>query len=266
VRSGASPVEPGASPVGEPGAPPVAAGASPVVDLYDPAYVRALFDAMAATYERVNLVTSFGFSRRWRRQAVDRLAPEPGWQVLDLMTGMGEGWPYLARHLGTDGRVIAVDLSPGMLRHAIVRRDRMPDLQVEVLEANALACPVADASVDGVLCLFGLKTLSPEQQEELAAEIARVLRPGGRFSLVEVSVPPAALLRIPYLFYLSRVIPLLGRLLLGDPDGYRMLGVYTRRFGRCEAMAATCHRAGMEARVVGSFFGCATGVVGRRRG
>lgn len=232
--------------------------------IFEPAYIRRLFDDMAGSYERVNMITSFGFSRRWRRQAVERLGARRGEAVADWMTGMGEGWPYLARAVGPAGRIIALDLSPQMLRGAHERAARMATSTIEIREGNALESDIPDETLDGVLILFGVKTLDAEQRARLAHEIGRVLRPGGRFSLIEVSVPPFRPLRVAYVFYLKRVIPLLGRLMLGNPETYRMLGVFTERFGTIDAMAAALDLAGLETRRTSHFFGCATGVSGRR--
>ena len=149
-----------------------------------------------------------------------------------------------------------------MLRHARARLGRRPDGRVEVLEGDVLELGLPAASADAILCLFGVKTLSVADRARFAAELARVLRPGGRFSLIEVSVPGWMPLRVAYLFYLKRVIPILGRLLLGNPENYRMLGFYTERFGDCRALVPVLRAAGLEAHFVESFFGCATGVVG----
>jgi demethylmenaquinone methyltransferase/2-methoxy-6-polyprenyl-1,4-benzoquinol methylase len=233
-------------------------------DLYDPAYVRDLFDAMSDSYERVNELTSFGLSRRWRRQAVGWLGAWPGDTVLDAMSGIGEAWRHLAPRLGPHGRIIAIDLSPGMTRHA-ARHGRAPGSpSVEVRLGDALATGLPDASVDGVLCLFGIKTLSVGQRDRFARETARVLRPGGRFALIEFSVPRARLLRLMYLAYLRHAIPILGRLLLGDPRSYRMLAEYTTRFRDSCAMARSLRHAGLEVELTRVSFGCATGVRGRR--
>lgn len=121
-----------------------------------------------------------------------------------------------------------------------------------------------DASADAIVSLFGVKTLSDAQCQHLASEIARVLRLGGRFSLIEVSVPRNQWLRRPYLFYLSRVIPILGALLLGHSEDYRMLGVYTIRFGDCTRLMAFLSATGLEVEPASYFFGCASGVRGSR--
>ena len=234
-------------------------------DLYDPAYVRRLFDEMSGSYERVNLITSFGFSRRWRLQAVARLGLEPGMTVHDWMTGMGEGWEPILGRVGHEGGLVAIDLSAGMLRHARRRRASRPQDRIEIIEGDLLELDLPAGSADAVLCLFGVKTLRASNRDRFGAELARVLRPGGRFSLIEVSVPGWAPLRWAYLFYLKRLIPVLGRILLGNPENYRMLGVYTERFGDCRELAEVLRLAGLDARYGESFFGCASAVWGSRR-
>jgi len=236
----------------------------PTSDIYDPGFVRTLFDEMAGSYDRVNLITSFGFSARWRRQCVEHLDLRDGMIVLDWMTGMGEGWGHVLRRIGPGGHLIATDLSAGMLGHARTRQSRWPGHDITVLEGDVLDSGMPDGSADAIVSLFGAKTLSDAQYTRLAAEMARVLRPGGRFSLIEVSVPPNRLLRLAYLFYLRRVIPILGALMLGDPQNYRMLGVYTVRFGDCRRLAASIGAAGLHAELGSYFFGCASGVRGWR--
>jgi ubiquinone/menaquinone biosynthesis C-methylase UbiE len=218
---------------------------------------------MSGSYERTNLITSFGFSRRWRLQAVERLGLRPGMAVHDWMTGMGEGWTPILTRIGPAGRLVAVDLSAGMLGHARRRLQTMR-ADIEIIEGDLLELALPGSSADAILCLFGLKTLSPADRARFAAELVRVLRPGGSFSLIEVSVPSWRPLRAAYLFYLKTVIPILGRILLGNPDNYRMLGVYTERFGDCRALTDVVRAAGLDATYGESFFGCATGVWGSR--
>lgn len=232
--------------------------------IYDPAYVEGLFDEMSRSYERVNYVTSFGFSLRWRRQLVAALGLRRGETVADLMTGMGECWPAVLHAIGEEGRLVAVDFSGGMLRHAHKRRGRFPAHDVTLRKENALATSLPSASCDAVLSGFGLKTLSPEQWRLFAAEVARVLKPGGRYSLLEVSVPRGRALRAAYMAYLKIGIPLVGRAFLGNPDNYRMLGRYTEAFGDARRVVPAFEAAGLEARFVSRFHGCATGLVGRR--
>ena len=233
-----------------------------MADIYDPDYVEHLFDEMSASYERVNYITSFGFSKRWRSQFVANARIAPQIVVCDLMCGMGECWPALARRLSAGGRLVALDLSRGMLKGAERKRNRMQDLDVTILRQDVLSNVIDNSSVDCVVSAFGIKTFSDEQKELLASEIRRILKPGGTFSLIEISVPEPALLRNLYTFYLKRVIPRLGKIFLGNPENYRMLGVYTERFRNCEVMREILIEKGFEVDYHNYFFGCATGVSG----
>ncbi len=233
-----------------------------VPDIYQPAFVMRLFDEMSRSYGIVNYVASFGFAERWRRQCASKLKLPAGAFVLDLMSGMGELWPSLFKRKNGNIKVAAVELSHEMCKRSTQNTHRY---QVSVLQADALALPIADGSVDAVVSAFGLKTFCPAQKQQLAREIARVLKPDGQFSLIEISLPKSTLLRLPYMFYVNSVIPLVGRLFMGNPDNYRMLGVYTERFGNSATTCQYLHEAGLEARFESYFFGCATGVSGRKR-
>jgi demethylmenaquinone methyltransferase/2-methoxy-6-polyprenyl-1,4-benzoquinol methylase len=157
-------------------------------------------------------------------------------------------------------RVVGVDISPEMAR----RTQRKWHFPVEVRVADVLAWDAPLALADVVVSSFGLKTFDREQQRRLAGIVAQLLKPGGSFSFVEISVPPVPLLRAAYMFYLKRVIPLLGRVLLGNPDSYRMLGVYTEAFEHALYLSNCLRLAGLEAVPASYFFGCATGVRGSK--
>jgi ubiquinone/menaquinone biosynthesis methyltransferase len=233
--------------------------------IYDPRYIETLFDEMAGTYEKTNYVSSFGFSQRWRAQCVRGAHLEPGMVVVDLMTGMGECWAALRRRIGTGGRIVAVDISSGMLKHASARLEQAPLPAIEIRHEDALATGIETASADRVVSAFGLKTFSEEQIRRLALQVRRILKPGGCFSLIEISVPRPWWLRWPYLFYLNHVIPWIGRLFLGNPANYRMLGTYTERFGDARRAMTLFHEQGFEVEYRRYFLGCATGFVGRWR-
>lgn len=233
-------------------------------DLYNPRYVQSLFDEMSQTYGVVNYISSFGFCKRWREQCVAQVALQPGMTVYDLMTGMGECWLPIRRRLQSRGQIVALDFSPEMCRRAGAQVAQVQPLSVEVVQEDVLLNTIADVSADCVISTFGLKTFSDVQKQQLAHEIQRILRPGGVFSLLEISVPPSPLLRAPYMLYLKGVIPLLGKLLLGNPDNYRMLGIYTEQFQNCGRMAEYLRVAGLHVEYKRFFFGCATGLVGSK--
>jgi len=236
----------------------------PERDIYDPGFVAGLFDEMSATYGITNYVSSFGFCERWRRQAVDGVRFLPGARVVEMMCGSGECWRFLERRLGAHGSLLAIDLSTEMCRRARDNRRRFPGLKLEVQQGDALASGVADASVDHVVSCFGLKTFSRAQLARLAHEVWRVLAPGGTFSFVEIAVPRPAWLRLPYLFYLRYLIPLIGRSFLGNPENYRMLSVYTERFEGGDQVLSLFQSQGFDVRVESLFFGCARRFVGVR--
>jgi len=214
---------------------------------------------MASTYGYVNLISSFGFTARWRHQAVAGLPLATADCVVDLMSGMGELWHLLAKVLPESARVVGVDISPEMARRA----HQNWHFPVEVCVADVLTW-ARSAPADVVVSSFGLKTFDREQQRRLAHAVARMLKPGGAYSFVEISVPPFAPLRAAYMFYLKWLIPLWGRVLLGNPDSYRMLGVYTEVFNNTNHFADCLSEAGLEIVPVSYFFGCATGVRGKK--
>ncbi len=240
---------------------------------YDNASLVNLFDEMSATYGFVNLVASFGFAHLWRRACIRLAQPRSGEHVLDLMTGMGECFGELAAGVGKHGAVLGVDFS-----HEMIRRAGEHGAHLQSRSGCAIAVEEADVFTltqqtelrerfDVAVCNFGLKTLAPERYADLVRLLRYVLKPGGRFVFLEISVPSSAWLRMPYLFYLHRVIPWIGRLCLGNPDNYRMLGIYTENFRNCAEIAAVFREAGLEnVREHALFFGCATAVSGARRG
>ncbi|MFZ5895822.1 MAG: class I SAM-dependent methyltransferase [Myxococcota bacterium] len=231
-------------------------------DLYDARFVTALFDEMAATYGVTNYVSSFGFCERWRRQAVAAARIERGAHVVDLMSGSGECWRFLQQRLGANGRVIAVDLSSEMCRRARENTRRFNASTIEVRQLDALDSGLSEACADHVVACFGLKTFSSSQLTCLAREVRRIMKPTGSFSFVEISVPANVWLRAPYLFYLRHVIPLVGRVFLGNPENYRMLAVYTEAFADGAEVERLFRAAGLQVRCDSLFFGCARRFVG----
>jgi ubiquinone/menaquinone biosynthesis methyltransferase len=229
-------------------------------DIYKPAFVKALFDEMTASYGVVNLISSFGFCHFWRRACIQNISWRKGMVVHDWMTGMGELWPHILRRIGPDGRLVALDISTAMCDRARAKHAE----RVTVIERDIFENDFSDASADVVVSSFGIKTFSDDQKARLAKEIARVLKPGGDCSLIEISVPPTTILRTPFMFYVKRIIPAIGRLMLGNPENYRMLGVYTERFGDCAIMYECLKREGLDVKQLSHFAGCATSVFCRK--
>jgi demethylmenaquinone methyltransferase/2-methoxy-6-polyprenyl-1,4-benzoquinol methylase len=171
--------------------------------------VRRLFDTIGPRYDLVNRVMTFGMDVGWRRRTVRELALPGGAVVYDLACGTGD----LCRELGAAGyRPFGFDFSHGMLRNA---RTEAP-----LVEADVLRLPVRHASADGATCGFALRNVV--SLDALFEELARVVRPGGRISLLETGQPERGILRLGHRVYFQRVVPVIGGL-LSDRDAYAYL-------------------------------------------
>jgi demethylmenaquinone methyltransferase/2-methoxy-6-polyprenyl-1,4-benzoquinol methylase len=172
--------------------------------------VAAMFDRIAPRYDRVNRAISLGLDRRWRRRTVESLALPASATVVDLACGTGD----LCRDLGARGlRAIGIDLSFPMLAAATVA--------APLARADATCLPFPNASVDGAVCGFALRNLI--SIEQFLAECARVVRPGGRLALLDVSEPTNRLLRVGHAVWFRHVVPRLGARLSGDREAYSYL-------------------------------------------
>jgi demethylmenaquinone methyltransferase/2-methoxy-6-polyprenyl-1,4-benzoquinol methylase len=238
----------------------------PAADIYDPAFVKAVFDRCSRRYIAFSLLCSFGFTEIWRRQCVGFMpapaAPRP--RGYDLMAGTGEVWPHLLRRFPDVGAITAVDISSGMHRHALERLHRHRAHRIEFVEDDVLESRLEPESADFVVSTFGLKTFNPDQHRRLAALVARTLKPGGSFSMIEASDPRGWLLRQLYLFHLKRVLPLVERLFLRGAQDFAMIGTYSTNFGDASAFAEMLRQEGLEVTYRRFFFGCASGVAGRK--
>jgi demethylmenaquinone methyltransferase/2-methoxy-6-polyprenyl-1,4-benzoquinol methylase len=171
--------------------------------------VRSMFDAIAPRYDLVNRVMTFRMDVAWRTRTVRELGLPDGSLVADLACGTGD----FCRELQKQGlRPIGFDLSFGMLAAA---RTSAP-----LAEADALALPVPDSSLDGVTCGFALRNLV--ELDGFFAELARTVRPGGRIAFLEVAEPPNRFLRWGHSIYFGSIVPKVGGL-LSDPSAYQYL-------------------------------------------
>lgn len=173
--------------------------------------VRAMFDSISGRYDLVNRLMTLGMDVGWRRRAVAELRLPARALILDLACGTGDLCEELSRERY---RPMGVDFSLGMLRRARMRSS------VPLLQADVLRLPVRDAAADGVTCGFALRNVV--SLEAFFGELGRVVRPGGRISLLDVSRPDGVLLRAGHTLYFERVVPLIGGL-LSDHEAYAYL-------------------------------------------
>jgi demethylmenaquinone methyltransferase / 2-methoxy-6-polyprenyl-1,4-benzoquinol methylase len=173
------------------------------------ALVRSMFDAIAPRYDLVNRIMTFGLDVRWRKQSVDALGLPVGSRVLDLACGTGD----FLRILHSQGlRPMGVDLSWGMLA---ANQTGEP-----LVQADVSALPLAAGSVDGITCGYALRNFT--DLRSAFGELGRVVRPGGRISLLEVAEPEHALLLAGHRTWFRHVVPVIGGL-LSDRAAYQYL-------------------------------------------
>ncbi len=177
------------------------------------AVVRTMFDRIAPSYDRMNRIITLGFDQRWRRALIDAVGVGGGDTVLDLACGTGD-FAAMARERGA--RVVGLDFAGAMLASA---RERCPKT-IALVRGDALQLPLANSSVSVAVSGFALRNFV--SIPPVLAELARVLRPGGRVGLLEVDEPRSSVLRLGHGIYFQRVVPALGAL-LSDGRAYRYL-------------------------------------------
>ncbi len=231
-------------------------------NMYSPAFVKELFNRMSSSYERVNYITSFGFSIRWRAQFLDPIQKSnQRIETIDLLTGMGETWKAVSRKF-PNANLSALDFSEEMIKQAKTKSEKYFKNKVTLIQQDVLQNQLPSNHFDIVICAFGLKTFDKEQLETLATETKRILKIGGQFSFIEVSRPENNILKALYSFYLGQIVPVLGKLLLGNPTEYRMLWRYTDKFVNAKTATEIFKSVGLKTKFHSYFYGCATGFSG----
>ena len=181
--------------------------------------VRGVFDSVASRYDVMNDLMSMGLHRAWKAYTVAVANLRPGDKVLDIAGGTGDLARAFAKKVGASGTVVHTDINEAMLRQG---RDRLLDeglvLPTTICDAESL--PFASASFDLVSVAFGLRNMT--HKDRALAEMARVLKPGGRLLVLEFS-KVAKPLEKAYDWYSFKVLPRIGKMVAGDADSYRYL-------------------------------------------
>jgi demethylmenaquinone methyltransferase/2-methoxy-6-polyprenyl-1,4-benzoquinol methylase len=193
--------------------------------------VQRMFDRIAPVYDAMNRTMTAGLDRRWRRITAEAVV-HPGDEVLDACCGTGDLAIACAR---AGGRVTGLDFSERMLERA---RRKAPEL--EWVSGDLQALPFSDASYDAATVGFGVRNV--EDLDGALGELRRVLHPGGRLGILEIT-PPRGFLRPFYRFWFDGVVPLLGKLLPGG-SAYTYLPASVRRFPEPEDLASLIAAAG----------------------
>ena len=205
-----------------------------VRDRLDPADVERMFDRIAGPYDLMNRLMTAGLDRRWRSIAARETGVGRGASVLDACCGTGD-LALAAQQAG--GKVSGVDFSERMLERA-----RRKSGEVEWVQGDALALPFPDGAYDAATVGFGVRNL--DDLELGLGELRRVLRPGGRLAILEITQPRGVLAPF-YRLWFDRLVPLLGRVLPGG-SAYTYLPASVRRFPGPEDLGALLREAGFE--------------------
>src|SRR5574340_798932 len=193
--------------------------------------VRKHFNTVAARYDLMNTLLSFGLHHLWKRTAVKMLGLKPGDRVLDVCGGTGDLALLAARKVGSRGRIVIYDINRAMLaagRPKIARSPLAPRIDYLQGDAERLSCP--DASFDAAMVGFGIRNLT--HPENGFKEMYRVLKPGGRLMCLEFSQPTWAWFRWLYDLYSFYVMPLAGKVMVGSWQAYTYLPESIRMFAR----------------------------------
>ena len=186
------------------------------------AKVAGVFSNVADKYDLMNDLMSLGIHRWWKRHTIDCCQLRPGYKVLDIAGGSGDLSARISPLVGEQGQVFLVDINADMLR---VGRQRLLDQglyqNIFYVRANAESLPFADNYFDRVVIGFGLRNVT--HKEAALAAMYRVLKPGGRLSVLEFSKPIIRLLQPMYDAYSFKILPWLGEIVANDAASYRYL-------------------------------------------
>ena len=203
-----------------------------------------MFDGIAADYDRLNHIMSLGIDRSWRRRAIKEIVHgDEEQEILDIACGTGDFSIAIAKRMSPGSRVTGLDLSDGMLA---VMREKLKaeglEGRVAVVQGDSEAMGFASARFDRAAIAFGIRNF--EHREKALREILRVLKPGGRLVILELSVPANPLIRWIYKLYFTGILPMIGGKVSGDKAAYRYLPASVLAFPGKEEWMATMESCG----------------------
>ena len=205
-----------------------------------PDRIAGMFDAIAPRYDLLNHLLSAGIDRRWRAAAIRSLMLTGRETLLDVCAGTAD--VALASRPGA-ARVVGVDFSGAMLTRGLQKVRAAGESQhITLLRGDAMQLPAADRSVDAVTIAFGIRNV--QRPEVACAELARVLRPGGRLAILEFGVPRIPGIKRLYLWYFTHVLPRIGRAISGHGAAYSYLPASVGTFAPPSEFVETLRRAG----------------------
>lgn len=207
-------------------------------------YIESLFDSIAPKYDLLNSILSFGLHKRWRVFTARLCGLSEGDRALDVCAGTMDLAIEIAKVVGKTGSVMAVDFSRSMLD---VGQRKLKELEIGNIvsvEARAESLPFCSESFRAATIGFGLRNVS--SVDDTLAEMARVVKRGGRVLVLEFARPKRLLFKYPYLLYLRTLVPLIGWLVHGQKDPYNYLPESICRFNSRQELAMMMKKVGLE--------------------
>ena len=207
--------------------------------------VAGVFHSVAAKYDIMNDLMSFGVHRLGKRYTIDASAVRPGNKVLDLAGGTGDLTRKFSEIVGDNGQVVLADINDSMIK---VGREKLRNLgavgNIEYIQANAEALPFADNTFDLVTIAFGLRNVT--NKDKALESIFRVLKPGGRLLVLEFSKPQQDWLNKAYDFYSFKILPNMGQLVANDKESYQYLSESIRMHPDQDTLKQMMEQAGFD--------------------
>ena len=207
--------------------------------------VANVFQSVAAKYDVMNDLMSFGIHRLWKRYTIDCSGVRKGMKVLDIAGGTGDLTAQFSRRAGPEGEVVLADINDAMLK---VGRDKLRDRgvvgNVRYVQADAEELPFDDNSFDIITIAFGLRNVT--DKDKALRSMLRVLKPGGRLLILEFSKPVSATLNQAYDFYSFNILPKMGQVVANDADSYQYLAESIRMHPDQETLKSMMETAGYE--------------------
>ena len=205
--------------------------------------VQQMFDNIAPTYDKLNHIMSLSVDKLWRRHALKEIVDGTPQRILDVACGTGDSTISIARAAAEGTKVTGAYISEGMMALVMEKagkagvKDRI-DLQV----ADGEALPYGDGTFDRVTCAFGIRNF--EHKEKGLAEFQRVLKPGGKAVILELSVPQNRVIRWVYDLYFLHILPWVGGSISGDKAAYKYLPASVHNFPAPNDFCAMMEAAG----------------------
>ena len=231
--------------------------------LYSTKFIETHFDKLSKDYWMSD-VFSLNLLSYCRQKAIQKVSIQQGAIVLDMMSGTGKNFPVLSRKVGDKGRVIGLDISEKMNALAQIEVKKQQLLNVDIYTKDFFNNEFSSESMDIIIGTFGLKTLSSDAYSLFSKEIKRLLKPQGKFVLIELSEPSNIVFKTISTNYLRHFVPFLSKILRGDKDAHLQLYPYLSSFKNCDGVAQSLSENGLKTSSFSFLMGLVTGVIGER--